>query len=620
MKIKSIKLHDYRAFYDGSDNEYLINVDSKNLLIYGENGSGKTSLYKAVKDFVDSSVSQIDFSKHMASTDINAGFVEIEFENGAKERFDEIKTVIVSDFVKNASKLNSFLSYRELLKTYLSDDDESDINLFDLFVKSILKNHIIHDSTTLGELWTSVNIPINEIVSGIEKKLDAHELPRKIAEDKIRTSLNKYNNSVDQFIKYFQIIIDQINSELRKILHYFNQNLEVILDLNSQQGIRLERDISIYPRVKLYEIKHDSHQNTINEARLSALAIALYFTAIKTNPSQTPFKILFLDDIFIGLDMGNRMPLLNILENEFKDWQIFITTYDRAWFEHAKRWFEINAFNKWISYEMYSDLYFIDSQDGKKIEFEKPNIHKSESNLAKASWYFKNHDYPASANYLRKAVEESIRDRFPDILYKSNDGLDAERLATQVCQVTKFLADITEDSTVFNDITIYIKSLMNPLSHYDISVQIYKLEITSVINTLEKLGKLNFKSAKALAVEGETILLRIKIDTETLYCYEIYLRGHLWSIKKSGQPTHFISDPLASSKRCWKEINGVEPIDDQKTKNEKQNNLKISEIYRNILSFLQRTNHSIVEEPDFASVYYIKESDAYISLRDKAEK
>lgn len=58
MKIKTIEIENYKAFYG----KYKINVAGKNLFIYGENGSGKSSLYYAVKDFFQSSMEEIDFN------------------------------------------------------------------------------------------------------------------------------------------------------------------------------------------------------------------------------------------------------------------------------------------------------------------------------------------------------------------------------------------------------------------------------------------------------------------------------------------------------------------------------------------------------------------------------
>jgi AAA15 family ATPase/GTPase len=59
MKIKTIEINNYKAFYG----EQKINVGGKNLFIYGENGSGKSSLYYALKDFFQSSMEDINLNE-----------------------------------------------------------------------------------------------------------------------------------------------------------------------------------------------------------------------------------------------------------------------------------------------------------------------------------------------------------------------------------------------------------------------------------------------------------------------------------------------------------------------------------------------------------------------------
>ena len=53
MRITEIEIKNFRAFYG----VYQIDLHKvgKNLLVYGENGSGKTSLYQALKRFLESS-------------------------------------------------------------------------------------------------------------------------------------------------------------------------------------------------------------------------------------------------------------------------------------------------------------------------------------------------------------------------------------------------------------------------------------------------------------------------------------------------------------------------------------------------------------------------------------
>jgi hypothetical protein len=83
------------------------------------------------------------------------------------------------------------------------------------------------------------------------------------------------------------------------------------------------------------------HETLLNEARLSALALALYLASVLlSNPAPggavpDPLKLLVLDDLLIGLDLSNRLPLLEILEKHFGAFQDILSTYDRVWFELA---------------------------------------------------------------------------------------------------------------------------------------------------------------------------------------------------------------------------------------------------------------------------------------------
>jgi hypothetical protein len=48
---------------------------------------------------------------------------------------------------------------------------------------------------------------------------------------------------------------------------------------------------------------------------------------------------------------GNRLPVLDILRHEFRDWQVLLLTHDRTWFELAQLATEDDG--NWVSFEMY---------------------------------------------------------------------------------------------------------------------------------------------------------------------------------------------------------------------------------------------------------------------------
>ena len=53
MRVTKIEIKNFRAFYGTLEID--LHKTGKNLLVYGENGSGKTSLYLALKSFLESS-------------------------------------------------------------------------------------------------------------------------------------------------------------------------------------------------------------------------------------------------------------------------------------------------------------------------------------------------------------------------------------------------------------------------------------------------------------------------------------------------------------------------------------------------------------------------------------
>ena len=61
MRITDIYIKNYRTFY-GEHHIYLDKA-GKNLMIYGENGSGKSSLFNASQDFFRVSISKVDLSE-----------------------------------------------------------------------------------------------------------------------------------------------------------------------------------------------------------------------------------------------------------------------------------------------------------------------------------------------------------------------------------------------------------------------------------------------------------------------------------------------------------------------------------------------------------------------------
>lgn len=59
----------------------------------------------------------------------------------------------------------------------------------------------------------------------------------------------------------------------------------------------------------------------MNEARLTALALSAFLAAVSLTDADPanpdPLRLLVLDDVLIGLDLNNRLPLLELLRTRF---------------------------------------------------------------------------------------------------------------------------------------------------------------------------------------------------------------------------------------------------------------------------------------------------------------
>ena len=95
--------------------------------------------------------------------------------------------------------------------------------------------------------------------------------------------------------------------------------------------------------------------------------------------------------------MSNRFPVLDILQEDFKDYQIFLTTYDKAWYEIVKQRTDQTDWK-------YAEFYF-----GQTDEYEIPVYVEDKAYLDKAREHLGANDYKACAIYVRTAFEAAIK-------------------------------------------------------------------------------------------------------------------------------------------------------------------------------------------------------------------
>ncbi|HSF32042.1 MAG TPA: hypothetical protein VLK82_16390 [Candidatus Tectomicrobia bacterium] len=141
-----------------------------------------------------------------------------------------------------------------------------------------------------------------------------------------------------------------------------------------------------------------------SQGRLTAIALALYLAATeattpRTGGLQMP-RLLVLDDVLIGLDFANRLPVLRMLNEEFSDWQVILVTFDRDWFDLAREYMENTGRWRYLTLrELPTPL----GQPGR------PVVEPYTDLLSRAEAHLQSGDLMAAAVHIRAAFETRVK-------------------------------------------------------------------------------------------------------------------------------------------------------------------------------------------------------------------
>lgn len=447
MKITNISLQNFRAF----DEPFELDLDGgKNLLLHGENGSGKSSIYLAIKRFFEERGDDIAKHRNHFSPDTRIPHVRVHIKGKdatgtvCDEEFhwdvsgghplpvpEDPNTSPISPELRSllvdGARRAGFLDYRMMLRTHLLSNPLSRSNCGPKI------HDIIYGTESTGleaQLFDLVSLVILAgvrvtIAGGGETTIGM--LMRRAWENRPSTrnkhDLTKANGHANAFCEAFNAKLPELETKLKEFLNYFeNHQLSVRL-----QPVALAWDkqtlelmgAELIPQITFRGKAVAKHHLFLNEARLSALAICLFLTGVLlsdndyTNPAYPRF--LVLDDALIGLELQNRLPVLRILtSNGFKNYQIFLFTHDRVWFDLARG--HLREKDGWLHKELLAD-----ETTGKLIPRGKP----SRSDLERARTHLGNGDLMAAAVYARAALEWKLRnvceDRGIEIKFKKDN-------------------------------------------------------------------------------------------------------------------------------------------------------------------------------------------------------
>lgn len=524
--ITQIEIDGFKAF----PTNFTLNLGTgKNLLLYGENGSGKSSLYYAIHALMQSVLKDDKGAKYFKPGDINGeDFIANNEHLINIFRFDEAKANTYTPYIRITfddnkvwrldnsglssenggdeseirmlNKDSAFINHSYISRFHAARNSE-EIDLWNVFYKDILPFHIPAGTTQfLADFYDEI---VSDCNAGIGLKDNSIQNKISTFNGYLNSSINRINTKVSSIYNDNFKNEDDKSLEI-KLMYYSDDDQENKLKEHFYLYYGNVRNNQIIDKTDLYsprigiEIKENGilihkPQSHFNEAKLTAIALSVRFAAMTTNAITTG-SFLALDDMLISLDMSNRMKVIKYLLNKIAPkYKLYVFTHDRLLFTSFKK--SINSQkqqNAWLC----GGIYMHDrdnSTDFKKCKPYPVFIEEKDSEL-KAKEYYIMHDYPACGQQLRKWCEDILSNLYPDTLLKKRDPRTGKTDDTSLNDRIVCLNDYCKKESIrfdeFNDLKIYKDNLLNTVSHYDVSSPIYGSEILSIMRILSKLDQI----------------------------------------------------------------------------------------------------------------------------------
>jgi energy-coupling factor transporter ATP-binding protein EcfA2 len=479
LRVESLSLRAYRAF----SAEQEIPIQGRNLIVYGENGAGKSSIYKALRDLFSRRPRREALKTNIHVHPLDPSLtprVTITFNDGTPPlEWTEAKhpgLPTADPRVSLAALRSSFLDYHALLETNAFHGQRRP-NLFHLAVEIFLADFVSASSgSTLGEQWAAV-----ERAKPIKHYQNIAYLPP------VQAACDAFNTA---FQAALDSLLPQINTLLKDLGHPEMEMEPFERGTVAYNNSFFKEKRGFEGRELFLRLKYRGHypqqpQHFLNEARLSALALAFYLAGrlacVPSAPSQV-LKMLVLDDVLVGLDYANRRPLLSVLEKHFYDWQVVLLTHDRHWFEIVRA--SIPA-DRWTCHEMFEMV----AATGEATPYLRPVASDVvKATLKQARDFIAQKHLPAAANYARSACELLLRKQCEKRKVSFHYNPDPKKITFEQLKsgLEAKLAGDQPKLDALMAITPHQTRILNPLSH-DPTASLNEAEVVAAIDAVEVL-------------------------------------------------------------------------------------------------------------------------------------
>tara|TARA_R110000824_G_scaffold24090_1_gene85312 strand:- start:6641 stop:8161 length:1521 start_codon:yes stop_codon:yes gene_type:complete len=463
LRIDSISLRDFRAF-PGPD-EIVIDLSTQhkqgcNLLLYGENGAGKSSLFEAFRGLF-ARRPEPKFFKNEKNAFSNepeaAAQVSVGFTDGNDSAIwtiaDHPGEVGGDPRVVQTAQRAAMLDYRALLDTNYGQGRKRP-NLFDIAMDLLLADWPLAGGETLGELWEKTQREIPHV---------------RYAPSNVKENCASFNTEFAAAVDALHPLAQELLKDMMGEAVSLDQLEYGTVRYNDahQWRDRIFKGTGLRPAITYRAHGLKQPQFFLNEAKQSALALAIYLSArlacTQTAPDDAP-KLIVLDDLLIGVDQSNRLPVLDLLMKRFSDWQVVLLTHDRVWFDMARA--HLQPATDWAYLELH-DTPTSASSSMPVVRELGPSA--AVSALDQAAEFCDQGHIAAAATYARTAFEMALRDWADKGSVPIRFRTDPRDVSTQdlieAIRKAKATDPRTDAAKALKTVEMFRTVVLNPMSH-----------------------------------------------------------------------------------------------------------------------------------------------------------
>lgn len=521
-RINQIEVKNFKFF----KNTFTLNIDRKNILLYGENGAGKSSIYWSVfTHFQAYAKEQAEAQKYFTANhpqnlrnrfvdEREGSYIKISFHDGNSET----KSIVDSDveyypaneetlrFMRGTAMSSDFLNYK-ILSSLFDFKNSEDNQVFSIFEKEILP-YIDFDEPyqkidgtptnilNAGEWWGYIKRIINTdgVIPRNEKKYSSFNrgtAQYRAYQERISLFNRLLNNKL-------QILIFRANSIIKDVFKIEAKIELTVSDAIFNRNIGYRKYSATLESPKIYlkarmtssllvnDALIEHPRSFFNEAKITCMALALRLAILEDHATTDEFpSVLIIDDLLISLDMPFRRMIIKQLLTYSSRFQTFIFTHDRAFFHLVMSEIkQLGKTNDWKSFNLY-----VKKDDTGCLQ---PALVLEESHIAKAKAHIHMLEIPASVNALRKAAEKIFKD-----LLSQNEILQII-FEQGYCNLSKMIGIFQNKYAKLLGLELLAahlqddrKLLLNPFSHDDIETPFYRRELEKTIEEIELLGRIH---------------------------------------------------------------------------------------------------------------------------------